>query len=979
MGNCNIMKYMLSSGAMWLFWIRPIGAVVCDFSRPQGLLESNALVTCQMDISYFDAATVICPRRVNDTEYVWNPQAALDGHGRLNAYVSDEGTFRSVALPDVVRTESDDKLFWIGSNNSQTELHLDIPIHEVFAITEGRLIFICGPQDLVLSYILQRHLERLGGFPEMQSFPWVPATPLTEEITKIGNALGVVFMNRGNAHLPLQGCGSRPSPLFAPGNEVTVDPITGTRSCVADPMSESPIGFVCEGRLEPEDCMRSLIDESGEVVAAPESHPYWSFVDHRPWVIAKYFNDFALPPFYGECICMDSETGQVKAKIEIRSKNEYVCDIASMIDHNHLNTIRSPWCSVVLHPGSTLTIKLPTQQINSASTGMTSDYADKDVDMDVDEDLSTVAFSQLPPAYEYETEFLPKDMTTLNQLSVPYVAIYHEISYHEVLAGDALELDISQMYRGEIKLQYNVGKPLALRSGLNSFRYHLTLTSTNENVPSTIYVIVNISFAFTHEYGIIGCDRRSQGSFDQDISRRYCSMKSVANGIGDVYECSYNKTWNISWAGIHCTPDETLLPGDCEFAAYDLYSNRIIPFPASVRHATVNPIPGFQVLGFKLHNNPASYACICVDQRGYERSKLIIECNHQETHRYAVRRELASHTLRPHLLIPWHEARLSSEEHTLPKSLMLHHVQQNTITIQAGTTLMLYCEVGVDVLGLFDEHVDIHANPIRKVLKWLPDQPEEFYYTANYKPNGPELVRKRYKDSIATTSDGFRVVYDISTANHGYETLKIKYNRRSILVSKDLNHKKYVPITFVCGKTPEPSDLSIVTDNVQSSNAFVQDIPHIIGLPEQYTWHVVNVAVETTDPYMQGCGVTYESTDLFKPETPQLYGAYGQPQFGCKIDLQAAKEAAFYCPAPYLLDPPNCFSQVYVDGIVKNTRDLSQSLVASQSNHFVILSFDGSLVGPGETLRQTPPLECRCVTVRGIVLSTIQIEKYYAK
>ncbi|GBE62698.1 hypothetical protein, conserved [Babesia ovata] len=141
----------------------------------------------------------------------------------------------------------------------------------------------------------------------------------------------------------------------------------------------------------------------------------------------------------------------------------------------------------------------------------------------------------------------------------------------------------------------------------------------------------------------------------------------------------------------------------------------------------------------------------------------------------------------------------------------------------------------------------------------------------------------------------------------------------------------------------------------------------------------VHVNVERTDLYMQGCGVTYSSDKLFKPETAQLYNGDGQSQFGCKIDLHAAKEAAFYCPAPYVLDPPNCFSQVYMDGEVNNTGDLSMSLVSSHSNHFVILQFDDSLVGPGEKLRQTSPLECRCVTVKGIVLSSIQIVNYYAK
>ncbi|CDR97668.1 hypothetical protein BBBOND_0401600 [Babesia bigemina] len=138
------------------------------------------------------------------------------------------------------------------------------------------------------------------------------------------------------------------------------------------------------------------------------------------------------------------------------------------------------------------------------------------------------------------------------------------------------------------------------------------------------------------------------------------------------------------------------------------------------------------------------------------------------------------------------------------------------------------------------------------------------------------------------------------------------------------------------------------------------------------------VAVVVTDPYLQGCGVTYGSAELFKPETPKLYNAEGQ-EIGCKIDLQAARKAAFYCPVPYLLDPPGCFNQVYVEDEVKSLSDISQSLVASHSNHFVTLKFNSELVGPGETLSQTPPLECRCVTIKGIVLSTLQIENYYYK
>ncbi|CDR95658.1 hypothetical protein BBBOND_0208120 [Babesia bigemina] len=107
---------------------------------------------------------------------------------------------------------------------------------------------------------------------------------------------------------------------------------------------------------------------------------------------------------------------------------------------------------------------------------------------------------------------------------------------------------------------------------------------------------------------------------------------------------------------------------------------------------------------------------------------------------------------------------------------------------------------------------------------------------------------------------------------------------------------------------------------------------------------------------LQGCGVTYASDELFKPETTKLYDADAQSQFGCKIDLQTAGEAAFYCPAPYVLDPPDCFNQVYVVAEVKNVIDIVLLLIALAFQHFVAVRINGQLVRPDEMLRQTPPL-----------------------
>ncbi|GBE62458.1 hypothetical protein, conserved [Babesia ovata] len=947
------MRFLLGFCATFLHSVRFIDTFVCDFGDPDDLLTSNALVSCHMDIDVFDTATVRCPSRINDTEYVWHPQPAVCDHAHLNTYVGGNGKIRSVVISDVVHSESNNPFIRFECNGSQTELHLNTPMYELVAIIEHRLIFICGPRDLVLSDTLQRHLDRLNGATQMQAHPWTPPNPLTDEITEIGNGLGVFFLYRGHTHLPLQGCGSRPSPLFLSNSDMAVNPITGIRSCVVDPMSRSPIGFLCEGRIEPEDCMRSIFNPNGEVVAAPEPYAYWCFDDHKPWVVAKYFNGLALPSFNGECRCIGSENGQVNAKIAIRSTSDYVCNITNKIFRNLVRPISGPWCSVVLHPGSTLTIRFPIEEADGEP---------------YDEYPQLGLTSQKLPKYLFKTEFQPTDLTKLWQSkNIYHDGVYDEILYHEALAGDALELDVSQFARGEVKLTYHLDKPLTLISGLNSFFFHWTLKAINKYVFDSIHATVNVSLALTHYYLIVGCDRGPQNVFDPDMSNEHCSTKIYGNGMGQTYECAYHITWDDWYAGIHCRPNEELLPNNCDSTGYDLYSNRIMSLPGSMRPATSHPIRGFQVFDFFiLEDGPVSFACICVDQRGYEKSRLIVESTHQEDYSYTVSRDEVSHTWLPYISLPWKEVGVSNEGPVSSKSLVLYNMSSDYITLHLGASFLLRCDIDSEV---FD-----NENNCMERLMWLPRVPELYHYTVENTSDGPTLISISHEEVIAGTKGGFEV-FPIVYAPR-YREFGVKSDRGAIIISKHPIHKKYVPMTFVCGKAPKPSDLSFVTSDAPTSNASAQHNSHIVQSSSRYTWHVVEVAVETTDPYMQGCGVTYASDEFFKPETPPLYDGDGKSQFGCKIDLQAAKEAAFYCPAPYVLDPPNCFSQVLVDGSITNLADVSKSLRASRSNHFVILHLHSSLLRSGETLHQTPPLQCRCVTIKGIVLSTIQIENY---
>ncbi|CDR96673.1 hypothetical protein BBBOND_0305770 [Babesia bigemina] len=964
MASCRMNCIFLCCAVAFQF-IGFIDATDCSFSQPAELLRDNALVTCNLDIHNFGPTEVACPRRVKHSEYVWHPQPDSNERAFTKTYVVENGIFRSVALSDVLKRETPGFYIHTESNESSRIVNIYLREEDLYAITGRRAIFICGPRDLVLTDTLQRLLDGIDGTIKAQSFPWTPATPLSQEIAKIGSGLGIFYLIRGRKHMPLQGCGNLPSPLFAADHEVTVDPISRETSCVVDPMSEARIGFLCSGRIEPPGCMRSLLDSNGNPMRVPSPYPLLNTSLHKQWVVAKYFTFRSLPPINGECKCIHPKTGRVSARIEVRSKTDYICDIASKILRNRSQPISGPWCSVVLHPGSTLTIKFP---INNSNL-----EAPKEGD-------PTVTFSQMMSLHEYQTEFQPYNLNTLRQVTSGHdVDTYNEIPYHDALVGDALELDVSQMQRGEVKLKYHVDKPLSLKRGTNAFRYHLTLTSRDEHVLHRIQAIVNISFAFTHFYNMVGCDRGTPSLFNPEKSKRRCSTKSMENGIGSVYECLYYESKDFGWAGIHCGPEEELLPDNCASVGYDLYSNRIMAFPRILRSETSHPIGGFQTFSIGFQDDAIGYACICVDKRGYETSKLILEFKNHTARSYEVERAQRSQTSLSHMLLPWHRTGSSIEGSALPEYLMIHYTPEEAFTLEAGDTLSLYCEMDLGALHIISMRLNRNLNPRKKTLKWFPEQPDEFYYIVEDTPNGSVLVRRSYNDSIATTPGALEVVHRANTNSVRFPELTIRTRRSGILISKDPTNTKYVPMTFVCGNTPKQTDVTIAPGNASTSDASAQPTSNIMRSSTPYVWHVVDIDLETTDPYMQGCGVTYSSTELFKPETPKLYDADGELQFGCQIDIQTAKEAAFYCPAPYVLDPPNCFNQVYVEDEVKNLSEISQSMIASASNHFVILNFDSARIGPGETLRQTPPLECRCVTVKGVTLSTIKVENYYAK
>ncbi|GIX65267.1 uncharacterized protein BcabD6B2_47020 [Babesia caballi] len=465
-----------------LIFVRTVFNVdVCDFDA-ENSIGNNAAHVCLMNVDHSPNGSAYCPRNFNGTDYMWHPYLDTTSK-RPMAYAGDlNGAYKLwinilPASGSIVSPVTYDEV------GSFSRLTFDALIYSLLVMPEERLLFICGPSDMELSERLLSYLTIHAFQQHNETIPWTADSPIVNELKRDKKGLGLLYVTRDTSVLPLVGCGRVPFPLFEKQDNISVDPITGMSSCVVNSISTRPIVFACEGRLEPPDCMTSVLNERDEIERVSSPRTFISkYNDERSMVMSLFKTSFT--PLSGYCRCVDPATGAVKAKIEFRSQREYVCDITSKLFRHRIQRIRGNWCSVVLYPGSSLTIKFPVDQSNFG----------------VPADGSEGAGTKDEGPYPFSIDFSPTDLSFMKvgQWSTGIDSI-EDVEYHKVLAGDALELDVSQISKGEVKLIYNSGRPLSLIGNINSFFFIWNFVPSPMLNLAAIHALVNVVFVMTED------------------------------------------------------------------------------------------------------------------------------------------------------------------------------------------------------------------------------------------------------------------------------------------------------------------------------------------------------------------------------------------------------------------------------------------------------------------------------------------------
>ncbi|UKJ89008.2 hypothetical protein MACJ_002254 [Theileria orientalis] len=160
------------------------------------------------------------------------------------------------------------------------------------------------------------------------------------------------------------GCGNVETKFFK--NSQNHELNSGLKYCKMDVMEKPNLGFYCEGRMVPYDCMASL-NSMGTFGTHLMEHYTFPVFNQRAYIVQiqrkmfsyiRYDRSLMESEFQGYCGCVD-ESNRLKAVMMLERKKDHVCDIVSMLMKNKIQPIKGDWCNVTLHPGDTLKIIIP--------------------------------------------------------------------------------------------------------------------------------------------------------------------------------------------------------------------------------------------------------------------------------------------------------------------------------------------------------------------------------------------------------------------------------------------------------------------------------------------------------------------------------------------------------------------------------------------------------------------------------------------
>ncbi|KAK1441753.1 hypothetical protein BgAZ_500850 [Babesia gibsoni] len=954
---------------------------------------------------------VVYPR--NDESTKADPHVFVEAGGDL-VEVPFSRVIHSLYGEHVVKT-------FHGDTHNVVEIHYPGSIYSssehVVNIIRGHashIYFLCALPHKTFHHTLTsklRYLNAVVGTPTVLSIK----QEVRQYLKDRSSAVGLFSIDIAKIKKRTHGCGSKDTPEFV--NEVHHDVESGVRSCTVDIMEHPDVGFYCKGRIEPSSCFRFLFDSETSREIRVDGVVYMKQSTDDFWNLATYDRKSLKHKFSGYCQCVDEETGEVKAKITVMTGMSHECDLNAMLLQHRAQPIIGSWCDVGLLPGSTLTIKLP--------VNIYGEVVPESGEREEMQQQPPLLTSHIEPPDLKNNFFNGVELSRQN--FPPHIYSASEMVFGDALQIDQSRQDDE----GIIRVHYLEDRPLTYPLWLTGFSYIWHLKTNKDRVDiKEISAVINVIPLPTHDYYMYGCEPVNASAFSliNDLSvkktildiygnkMRLCHFVSNYIGKYGLY-CPPGQTVYPINCGKY-TDDNSL-----ENIGERLYHGN------SVVNSRVSNMRIIRSL-FHEHNG-YSISCACLDGNGVETAKAIVSRHIQRRaffsrlseERYTqivipsinisyvniggdllpevqeIHHPLPSH-IHPNLLSPGRRLTI-----WFSKALCEYPYQKQSFSLGRRRGMMLlsgnYIRTAEPYDGETSDQTEVDELSNYEAL-FLPLNVKNYFYQDVFVDGQQKMILKQYSEVLGTNTTGFNVETTTYTGNrYEYYSITFTSSLSSIIVSK--NNDDVINLYYLCGSLArpsrkKPSESFAEMDEYMAYDADIEDfdeeerqlIPSDTldtvssdaeGLQIQASsdemganeanslklYGITNIAVETTDPYLHGCGMTDPREELFRDDTLPILNDVGE-KVGCEVDL-AEGDASFYCPFPYITEPRNCIPQSPTAAfrVIQPGR--------KGNEHFYVFKKGDLDSSDDSMLRITKReiFECHCVTSKGIRMATIRV------
>lgn len=955
---------------------------------------------------------VIYPRN-NYVDATNDPRVFVEAGGNLEEVPISEVVTSFYGKP-IVRFFQDDEtagmeINYPGVFNSSQFNGVDIIRNNV-----THLFFLCSlPSDYVYrdmgKKLIYLNVDRDSDFTKSMK------KAISRYLKEKKTAVGVISLDIRKIRRITHGCGSIPTPFFA--NETQYEEQSGVRSCNIDIMKHPDVGFYCDGTVQPSNCFNRLLDGDTGEETYPRTHINKAMSYEYEWHFASYDRKRLTKKFTGYCQCIDKVTGDIKAKITIMTDMSPVCDIKEMLVTNMSQPITGKWCDVGMIPGSTLTIRLPANIYGEAS-------------LILNEGEHIASLPVKMNSFMYPSDMSNQFLNHSDVMGgIHSQNLYSSAEY---VLGDALQIDQSkQEDEGIITVRYREGMTLSYPLSLPGFSYTWKLL-TNPLIYAIKGVIASITIipVTTHDYNMHGCEPPTASVFSKVTDENSTKQDFIIYGH-KMRICETNARYTQEY-GLYCLQGHTMLPSDCGKYVYDSSLQRIeesSDYEGSFLNTYVSSMLVLRNLNYK-PQVAFSKSCSCVDESGVENAKVVI---HNYTDHLLYPTKLGPKLDMTMIVPSVNIVNGNVDGKVLPEVQEIqfpNYTPQNFISMTPGMSLTVVCSAPMftpsfKTVNLADEtepylvpsNVYVNTGPFyrgnthnqwdrseldKDYANVLPLNMKKYFYQHIFSDNRYKMVPVEYSRVLGTNSAGFRVETTAYSNGESRTAFDIKYPASSIVVSKF--SQEYIDLKYLCAKFTRVhkrnkdgsrSDYDVKRYyHGEANGSRREEEPQFLLFDYDYyavdathntlnsaskvyadyretrtlnVWGTLDVVVPTTDPYLRGCGIADKSEELFREDTIPILNDVGN-RIGCEVDISKG-DASFYCPLPYVTEPPNCIPTSSGGAFTVKQPG------GDKNKHFYIFTKDGMDNSAVSHLQGAVRgvFECHCVTNKGLRMTTIRV------